>query len=98
ELSEVIECRTAGWHNGRQGEPYSVSQWSDFVDWFHIVIADRLPPGKHVVIIDHADFGGIPFHIALAPMWTCSYASDWSAVLAATQSSTVHHEVRQCGL
>jgi tetratricopeptide (TPR) repeat protein len=98
ELSEAVECRLTAWHNGRQGEPYSVPEWSKFVDWLHAVIAERLPRGEHVVILEHADCGGIPFHIALGPLWTCSYASDWSAVLAATQSSTNNHKVRQGGL
>jgi tetratricopeptide (TPR) repeat protein len=98
ELSEVVESRITGWHNGRQGEPYSVPEWSKFVDWLHAVVAERLPPGEHVVILEHADYGGIPFHIALASLWTCSYASDWAAVLAATQSSINHPEVRRGGL
>jgi tetratricopeptide (TPR) repeat protein len=97
-LSEMIECRIAGWHNGRQGEPHLVDGWDHLVCWLRDIVAAKLPPGKHVVIVDHRHFVGIPFHIALAPAWTCSYASGWSAILGATQDRAIPHEVRQGGL
>jgi hypothetical protein len=97
-LSEMIECRVAGWHNGRQAEPHLVAGWDDLVCWLHDIVAAKLPPGKHVVIIDHRRYVGIPFHIALAPSWTCSYASGWSAILDVSQKGSTPDEILQGGL
>jgi tetratricopeptide (TPR) repeat protein len=98
ELNEDVESRLVGWRNGRRGEPFDVSNWFDFLDTLRGVVAERLPPGGHVVVIEHASCSSIPFHIALAPEWTCSYAPDWSAVVAAARSSLVRGRLRRFGL
>jgi len=80
--SEKIGARLDNWHSGRSGHPWETAQWEVVKKDLRVIAATLLPDGGHVIIIDHAALRGLPFHIALAPKWTVSYASDWSAIEA----------------
>jgi len=85
EIADLIGARLLGWRRGRKGEPFHVAAWPALVEWLRSIAESKLPGGGHLVVIDHARFSAIPFHIALAPRWTVSYAADWSAVVAAAR-------------
>ncbi|TCL88896.1 CHAT domain-containing protein [Rhizobium sp. PP-WC-2G-219] len=80
DTARLIGARLEKWRNSRLGEPFEVAGWEKAVQWLRQVAEDYLPGGGHVVIIDHALMMALPFHIALAPEWTVSYASDWQSV------------------
>lgn len=87
ETAEKIGARLDNWHSGRTGQPYETAQWELMRERFRDIAAALLPDGGHVVILDHAALVGLPFHIALAPDWTVSYASDWTAIEAAVAAN-----------
>lgn len=87
EMSAAIGARNFHWRGRRQGEPFEVDGWTAVCDWLRRIVGRVLAPGGHVVLIDHPDLSAIPFHIALGPAWTMSYATDWIAVCKAAWAS-----------
>jgi tetratricopeptide (TPR) repeat protein len=98
ELNEAIESRLFGWRNGRRGEPFETLHWSEFCEWLRNLVGERHARGGHVVVIEQGAYSSIPFHIALATDWTCSYASDWTTVVESARSSAVCRRLRRAGL
>jgi hypothetical protein len=98
QIADSISARLLGWRVGRKGEPFQVSEWPIVVDWLCSLVQPRLPSGGHLVIIDHARFSAIPYHIALAPRWTVSYAADWSAVVDAARAALNRPVVANIGV
>jgi tetratricopeptide (TPR) repeat protein len=85
--AERIRARLDNWHNGRSGQPYEAAQWELVKKGLRGIAATLLPDGGHIVIVDHPALSGLPFHIALVPEWTVSYAADWSAIEAAVKAN-----------
>jgi tetratricopeptide (TPR) repeat protein len=82
-----VGARLGNWRRSRAGEPHIVPQWETVTRWLRATIGAFLAGGGHVVIIDHPALTGLPFHIALAPEWTVSYAADWLVVEAAVRAN-----------
>lgn len=85
--ADLIGARMPKWRNSRAGEPFDVPGWDNVRHWLRLVAENYLPGGGHVVIIDHPQLTPLPFHIALSPEWTVSYASDWLAIEAAVAAN-----------
>jgi hypothetical protein len=81
-----IGARLGNWHAGRAGQPFETLGWGAICRELRGLAEAYLPGGGHVVIIDHPNLAGIPFHIALAPEWTVSYGADWSAITTAVEN------------
>jgi len=82
-----IAARLSNWHSARAGEPFETEHWDRIRRDFCHSVCNCLPLGGHVVVIDHPNLSGFPFHIAFAPRWTVSYAADWSAVGSAVKAA-----------
>jgi tetratricopeptide (TPR) repeat protein len=85
--AQQVGARLANWRRTRAGEPHAVPQWEEISARLKASCSELLPNGGHVVVIDHPLFSGLPFHIALVPEWTVSYAADWLAVEAAVRAN-----------
>ena len=44
-------------------------------------LSPHLEEDDHLIVIEHEDHAGLPWHVAASSMWTCSYASGWTALL-----------------
>lgn len=80
-LSDKIRQRLKNWRPGRRGDPFDLSEWQDLELTFQKEVGKHLQPGDHLVIIEHEEYAGLPWHVAAAPFWTCSYTSSWGRLL-----------------
>lgn len=76
-----IMHRLSVWHSGRAGDPFNFTSWVQLEQWLQGQIEQRLDDGRHLVLIDHAFLVGLPWHVALAPRWRCSYVPSWMSLL-----------------
>jgi tetratricopeptide (TPR) repeat protein len=81
-LAAKMRARLANWTPGRQGDPFDHPGWRSLEDWLRQQLASRLAPNDHVVFFEHEDLAGLAWHLAAGPVWTSSYASGWSGLLA----------------
>jgi tetratricopeptide (TPR) repeat protein len=79
-LHETILAKLSRWHRAR-GDPFTFSEWHDFETWLAATLAPYLPDESHLVIIEHESLPGLPWHVAAAPRWSCSYAASWNSLL-----------------
>lgn len=93
--SRVVH-RLGAWHTGRVGDPFDFAQWRDLERWLQQEIEKRLVDGGHVVLLDHEALVGMPWHVALAPRWRCSYMPGWTTLLR--ESSTRSNDPLRVGV
>jgi tetratricopeptide (TPR) repeat protein len=84
ELRERLLHSLQTWAPGRPGDPFDVAHWQEFRAWIGQQVEGVLPAGGHLIVIEHERLAGLPWHVAVAPDRTCSYASSWAAILRAT--------------
>ena len=79
---ERVRSRLANWHDGRTGDPLDLPAWQQAAVWIRDFL-DAAEAGQqpHVVFMEYPEMPGAPWHTALNPNWTCSYASSWSEIL-----------------
>ena len=87
-LAKKIRKRLRDWRPGRSGDPFDLPAWVELESWLGGQLSSCLGEGAHVVVIEHADFAGIPWHVALGRCWTCSYASGWTSLLSLLEPQT----------
>ncbi len=87
KAADKIVARLDNWHQGRLGQPHEIPHWKLIEDSLKSLLEKVLPAGGHVVFIDHVNMSGLPYHIALAPKWTTSYAADWHAIKIAVAAN-----------
>ncbi|OJA84422.1 CHAT domain-containing protein [Burkholderia ubonensis] len=92
ELRDRIVNRLQGWVRGRPSDPFNVAHWTEFCGWLRTSIGEALPEPSHLVVIEAEGLEGIPFHVAVAPEWTCSYASSWMSLHTAISAPKVQLE------
>lgn len=81
KLRSRIANKLSVWHSGRNGDPFDIPEWHELEKWLKSEVKKHIPEGGHVVFINHQDLVGLPWHVALAPEWRCSYATGWFTVL-----------------
>lgn len=81
-VAKRITKRLRDWRPSRSGDPFDFPDWVSLESWISNQLEPYLPEGAHVVIIEHQDFVGIPWHVALGRQWTCSYTSGWTSLLS----------------
>ncbi|TCC63250.1 CHAT domain-containing protein [Kribbella pittospori] len=88
-LAPFLPNLIRGWRRGRSGDPLEHKPWQALVAWWTRELSDDLTDGDHVVVIEHPDLVGLPWHAACGGAWTCSYTAGWFALLQDTQSRPV---------
>ena len=79
---ERVRSRLANWHDGRVGDPLDLPAWQQVATWIRdFLAAAESGQQPHVVFMEYPEMPGAPWHTALSPNWTCSYASSWSEIL-----------------
>lgn len=91
-LHERILTRLRNWTTERPGDPFDLPNWVKFEEWVAAEVAQYLPGNSHLVVIEHEDLHGFPWHVAASPRWTCSYASSWNSLLRMTTGSEQRDE------
>ena len=89
DLAERVAQRLSVWHPGRKGDPFDLPEWSKFARWLQQTLENRLPDGGQLVVIEHEEVWGLPWHVAAAPRWRACYAASWSALLQHASSESV---------
>jgi hypothetical protein len=79
-VAERIRGRLDGWHPRRKGDPFGLPEWVALESWFRDALRD-VEAGDHVVVIDHPEHAGIPWHAIRECGWTTSFAPGWSSLL-----------------
>jgi hypothetical protein len=79
-LRDRLLHRLQGWLLDRPGDPFAVTGWNDFQSWIRTSLDGVLAPDGHLIVIEHEALSGLPFHVAVAPERSCSYASSWSSL------------------
>ncbi len=69
------------WHVQRDGDPFEDREWVEFEGWLADAVGELVTDGSHVIVIGNQELIGLPWHIALASRWRCSYAPSWTTVL-----------------
>ncbi|MFJ7206040.1 hypothetical protein ACIQWR_21190 [Streptomyces sp. NPDC098789] len=80
-LAARLGTRIANWTPSRPGDPLDVPQWRTFTSTLHAVLRERLGAADHVVVIESPQLYRLPWHLALGPSWTCSYAPSWGSLM-----------------
>ncbi|MFF7469883.1 CHAT domain-containing protein [Streptomyces sp. NPDC008092] len=77
-----VRSRLANWHDGRAGDPLDLSAWQEAAAWIRdFLAAVEVGQEPHVVFMEYPEMPGAPWHTAIGPNWTASYASSWSELL-----------------
>lgn len=79
-LRKTMLTKLNRWHRGR-GDPFALPEWQEFEAWLVATLVPLLPDDSHLVIIEHESLLGLPWHVAAAPHWSCSYAASWNSLL-----------------
>jgi tetratricopeptide (TPR) repeat protein len=79
-LRKTMLTKLNRWHRAR-GDPFALPAWQEFETWLAATLAPHLPEESHLVIIEHESLPGLPWHVAAAPHWSCSYAASWNSLL-----------------
>jgi tetratricopeptide (TPR) repeat protein len=78
---ERVRSRLANWHDGRDGDPLDLPAWQEAATWIREFLnAAEAGQRPHVVFMEYPHMAGAPWHTALGPKWTASYASSWSEI------------------
>jgi hypothetical protein len=83
-LALRLRARLDGWRTGRPGDPLDWAPWHDITAWLTTAVQDA-QPGDHIVVIDHSETTGLPWHAAPMPGCTVSYSPSWSSLLLARE-------------
>ncbi|MEV4210205.1 hypothetical protein [Micromonospora sp. NPDC049662] len=73
--------RLDAWPPDGPGDPLDLKEWRIAEDWLRALIPAAENERPHVVIIDHAEHHGLPWHAVRKAHWTTSYAPSWSSLL-----------------
>lgn len=91
----AIEVRTqlSNWWPGRLGDPLAHAGWHALADWLRAALASAVD-GDHLIVIEHPQLAGLPWHAIDDAPWTTSYAPSWSALL----DLPAKRPLNRCGL
>src|SRR5207249_3702742 len=76
-----LRARLFGWAPSRRGDPLDVPQWRRWAEWMVDSLGEHAEPDDHIVIVGNQWTAGLPWHAAIGPTWTVSYAPGWTALM-----------------
>ncbi|MEW2396342.1 CHAT domain-containing protein [Streptomyces sp. NPDC046862] len=79
-LAKKLRKRLFDWTPRRRGDPLDRPEWRRTEEWILHVLRSVAQPGDHVVVLQHAATADLPWHAAIGPHWSVSYASGWTAL------------------
>lgn len=81
EVSRHLQERLSNWRPSRKGDPFDIDGWRMLEGWLNAALAKVIGAEHHIVIIDNRASHSLPWHVALAPSWSVSYASSWTELI-----------------
>jgi tetratricopeptide (TPR) repeat protein len=81
-LAQRMQQRLNDWSLGRRGDPLDLPAWERLKKWLRELLGMHLSKNDHVVFIDSSGAEQLPWHVALADQWTCSYTTSWTRLLS----------------
>lgn len=81
DVGQRLRQRLANWRPSRKGDPFDVIGWRPFSKWLNASLDSLITTEHHVVIIDNRATNFVPWHVAVAPSRTVSYASSWTELI-----------------
>lgn len=85
-LAGTLRKRLFNWSPRRRGDPLDRPGWRRTEEWIVEVLNTYAQTGDHVVVLEHSAMAGLPWHTAIGPHWSISYASGWTALQSLLQS------------
>ncbi len=82
EAVERLTWNLSTWTRRRRDEPFDIDEWTILKSWLREAVEHHLKEGDHLIVIENEAVAGIPWHVAVAGRWTCSYASGWLSLLS----------------
>ncbi|NEC89507.1 CHAT domain-containing protein [Streptomyces sp. SID12501] len=79
-LGARLRKRLFDWRPRRRGDPLDQAEWRRAEEWMVNVLRTCAEADDHVVVLAHAAMAGLPWHTAIGPHWSVSYASGWTAL------------------
>jgi hypothetical protein len=79
-LKRILETRLREWNLSARNDPFDLSDWGAVENWLMDELREFEPLRPHVVVIEDAGLGGMPWHVALRDRWHVSYISSWLAL------------------
>ncbi|MEV4641168.1 CHAT domain-containing protein [Actinoplanes sp. NPDC049548] len=76
-----VRTRLYNWGPRRRGDPLDEPDWRRLAEWLVAALRQHAAPGDHVVIIGNRWTAGLPWHAAVGPAWSVSYAPGWTALI-----------------
>jgi tetratricopeptide (TPR) repeat protein len=98
ELRDRVLYKLQSWTRARPGDPFDVKDWPAFKEWIRGALDEVLPADGHLIVIEHETLAGLPFHAAIAPERSCSYASSWSMLDQAMRRAAEQPKTVGCAL
>ena len=83
QMRHKLHQRLQNWYLGRPGDPFELPVWRSFESWLAQALAGQLLEAGTLVVIEHTELLGIPWHVAAAPRWHTSYVPSWTALIKA---------------
>jgi tetratricopeptide (TPR) repeat protein len=80
-LAVRLITRISNWTPSRPGDPLDLPAWRRFAEGLRELLSSRLDPSDHVVLIEPPGLTRLPWHLAIAPHWSFSYAPSWGSLL-----------------
>ena len=88
DLTERLAEKLRAWHSDRIGDPFDLADWSRFERWLTERIDSHCISDEDVTVIEDETIAGLPWHVALGPYWTPSYATSWAQQLTGMARQT----------
>jgi tetratricopeptide (TPR) repeat protein len=75
-----LRTRLFGWGPRRRGDPLDEPEWQRLAEWIIDLLHEHAGPDDHIVIFENRWTAGLPWHTAVGPTWTLSYAPGWTGL------------------
>ncbi len=79
-IKKVIN-RLRNWQINR-GDPFDIPGWRRLEQRFVDALTPYMGENDHIVFIEHKEYLGTPWHVAVASRWTSSYVASWTSLLS----------------
>ncbi|QUJ69248.1 CHAT domain-containing protein (plasmid) [Photobacterium sp. GJ3] len=86
EVGRRLEQRLSNWRPSRNGDPFDIEGWRLLEEWLNESLSEAISDEHHVVIIDSRGSQSLPWHVAIAPSRSVSYASSWTELIRLSNS------------
>ena len=81
DVGRRLTLRLANWRPSRKGDPFDLPTWRSLSEWLSDALDSATTGSHHVVVINSPTTNLVPWHVAIAPSRSVSYASSWTEII-----------------